>query len=46
MELLLGILADTVFNIDCGGYKNFTNQFTQSWMSNRFYTGGVLSPTL
>lgn len=34
-------LYDTVFNIDCGGYKNFTNQFNQSWISDRFYTGGA-----
>eukprot|EP01018_Ginkgo_biloba_P025582 Gb_25576 [translate_table: standard] len=32
---------DTVFRIDCGGFNNFTNQFNQSWMSDRFYTGGA-----
>ncbi|KAI5060277.1 hypothetical protein GOP47_0024697 [Adiantum capillus-veneris] len=27
--------------IDCGGSSNFTNEFNQSWVADRFYTGGI-----
>ncbi|CAN6445989.1 unnamed protein product [Victoria cruziana] len=26
--------------LDCGGQNNFTSQFNQSWVADRFYTGG------
>ncbi|XP_010262930.1 PREDICTED: probable leucine-rich repeat receptor-like protein kinase At2g28990 isoform X2 [Nelumbo nucifera] len=35
---------DTSYRIDCGGQTNFTNNFNDSWLSDRFFTGG--SPSL
>ncbi|XP_077253215.1 di-glucose binding protein with Leucine-rich repeat domain-containing protein [Tasmannia lanceolata] len=32
---------DTSYLIDCGGLENFTSQFNQSWIADRFYTGGA-----
>ncbi|XP_043717052.1 receptor-like protein 4 [Telopea speciosissima] len=31
---------DTSYRIDCGGKTNFTGSFNDSWLSDRFYTGG------
>ncbi|KAJ8630997.1 hypothetical protein MRB53_024320 [Persea americana] len=46
LSLLLLFLStpyayDTAFRIDCGGADNFTSQFNQSWIADRFYTGGA-----
>lgn len=35
--------ADASFRIDCGGAYNFTSEFNQSWIADRFYTGGETS---
>ncbi|XP_058091386.1 receptor-like protein 4 isoform X2 [Magnolia sinica] len=32
---------DTTYRIDCGGADNFTSEFNQSWIADRFYTGGA-----
>ncbi|KAG9449570.1 hypothetical protein H6P81_009535 [Aristolochia fimbriata] len=34
-------LYDTSYLIDCGGSDNFTNQFNQSWLADRWYSGGA-----
>ncbi|XP_019054256.1 PREDICTED: probable LRR receptor-like serine/threonine-protein kinase At1g51860 isoform X2 [Nelumbo nucifera] len=35
---------DTSYRIDCGGQTNFTNRFNETWLSDRFFTGGSTSP--
>lgn len=39
------VLAATPYNytirIDCGGSSNFINEFNQSWIADRFFTGGI-----
>ncbi|KAL6010783.1 hypothetical protein ACLOJK_001225 [Asimina triloba] len=32
---------NTAYRIDCGGPDNFTSEFNQSWIADRFYTGGA-----
>ncbi|KAJ7541552.1 hypothetical protein O6H91_10G064700 [Diphasiastrum complanatum] len=31
----------TSIRIDCGGFTDFTDQFNQNWLSDRFYSGGA-----
>ncbi|KAJ7527161.1 hypothetical protein O6H91_16G039600 [Diphasiastrum complanatum] len=31
----------TSIRIDCGGFANFTDQFNQTWLSDRYFTGGA-----
>ncbi|KAF6137237.1 hypothetical protein GIB67_036274 [Kingdonia uniflora] len=33
---------DTSYRIDCGGQRNFTNTFNESWIGDTFYSGGVM----
>ncbi|KAL3699233.1 hypothetical protein R1sor_017255 [Riccia sorocarpa] len=35
--------SGVILRIDCGGFTNFTNQFSQTWIADSYFTGGSVS---